>query len=186
MVGKLKRADEHLPVIKCLIRSARAGRRQGRDEKWSLDSVKAVLNSIQEMKASTEIDTSVARQKYITNQVLDEHSRTPLCTRCTWDTGAHCQSRFEIIWTKELAEAETAGHAADSILSSPGAKRQTVATEEVNTAQIVERDGGASCQLDENQLPTMDGSLDQKTTTIATKQRAVTQLSTNNVEKRYR
>ena len=35
----------------------------------------------------------------------------------------------------------TANHAADSILSSPGATGQTVATEEVNTNQIVERDG---------------------------------------------
>ena len=53
--------------------------------------------------------------------------------------------------------------------------------EEVNTDQIVERDGGASCQLDENQLQLMDVSLDQKATTTATKQRAGTQLTTNNV-----
>ena len=42
--------------------------------------------------------------------------------------------------------------------------------ENVNTDQTVERDGGASCQLD------------QKTTTTATKQRAVTQLTTTNFQ----
>ena len=161
-VGKLKRADEHLLVIRGLIRSARAGRRQARGDKWNLVSVKAVMNRIRESKA-----TSVAGQKYVTNQVLDEHRRTPLRTRCAWDTGPHCRARLEIIWTKELAEAETASHAADSILSSPdmreieslkstGAAGQTVATEEVHTDQIVERDSGVSCQLDENQLQTMD------------------------------
>ena len=77
-VGKLKRADEWLLVIKGLTRSARAGRRQARDEKWNLDSVEAVLNSIQELKASTELD----KQKNITNQFLDERSRAPLCKRC--------------------------------------------------------------------------------------------------------
>ena len=131
-----------------------------------------MLSRIQEWTARTEIDTSVARQKYITNQVLDEHSRAPLCTRCAWNTGAHCRARSEVIGTKELAEAETASHAADSVLSSPGATGQNVTTEEVNADQIVERDGGASCQLDAT----------QNATTTATKQRAVTQLTTNSVE----
>ena len=115
--------------------------------------LKAVLSRLWELKASTEIDTSAARHKNITNQALDEHSRTPLCTRCVWDTGANCRTRFEIIWTKELAE--TASHAADSILSSPRTTGQTVATEEVSTDQSDERGGGASCQLDENQLQSM-------------------------------
>ena len=52
----------------------------------------------------------------------------------------------------------------------------------MNTDQIDERNGGASCQLDEKQLPATNVSLDQKTTTTATKQRSVTQLSTNNVD----
>ena len=52
-VGMWKRSDEHLLVIKGSIRSARAGRRQSRDEKWNLDSVKAVLSRIWELKAST-------------------------------------------------------------------------------------------------------------------------------------
>ena len=60
-VGKLKRADEHSFVIRSLTRSARAGRRQARFEKWNLGSVKAVLHRIRELKTSTEIDTSVAR-----------------------------------------------------------------------------------------------------------------------------
>ena len=64
-----------------MTRSARTGRREARDEKWNLDSVKAVLNRIRELKASTEIDTSVDKQEYITNQALDKHSRTPLCTK---------------------------------------------------------------------------------------------------------
>ena len=79
------------------------------------------------------------------NQALTEHRRTPLGTRCAWEAGAHCRTRFDIIWMSEFAEAEVANHAADIILWSPGTTRQTVATEEVNTDQIVERDGGASC-----------------------------------------
>ena len=62
-VGKLKRADEHLLVIKGLTRTAGAGRRQARVQQWNLGSVKAVLNRVQEWKASTEIDTSVARSR---------------------------------------------------------------------------------------------------------------------------
>ena len=168
-------------MIKGLIRSARTGQRQVRDEKWNLDGVMALLSRLWELNASTEIDTSVARQKYITNQALDKHRRTPLCTRCAWDTGAHCRARFEIIWTKELAEAETASHAADSIPSGPdvmeieslkstGATGQSFAMEEVNTGQIVEREAETS------------GHLDQNATTITTKQSAGTQLTTNNVE----
>ena len=118
LVGKLKRADEHLLVIRSLTRSARAGRRQARVEKRNLGSVKAVWSRLWELKASTVFDTSVARQKYITNQALDEHRRTPLCTRCAWDTRTHCRTRFEIIWTNESVEGETASHVADNILSS--------------------------------------------------------------------
>ena len=103
LVGWLKRADEHSLVIRSLTRSAGAGRRQARNEKWHLDSVKAMLNRIRGMKTSTEIDTSVDRQKYITNQALDKHKRAPLCTKCAWGTGAHCRARFEIIWTNELS-----------------------------------------------------------------------------------
>ena len=58
-VTKLNRADEHLLVIRGLTRSAVAGRRHARVEKWNVDSVKAVSNSIQELKARTKIDTSV-------------------------------------------------------------------------------------------------------------------------------
>ena len=67
-------------------------------------------------------------------------------------------------------------------LKNPGTTGQIAAREEVNTAQIVERDGGASCQLDQHQLQSMKVSLDPKATTTATKQRAGTQLTTNNVE----
>ena len=47
---------------------------------------------------------------------------------------------------------------------------------------VVERDGGALCQLNENQWQTMDVSLNQNDTTTATKQRTETQLTTNSVE----
>ena len=86
---------------------------------WNLGSVKAVLNRIQELKACTEIGTSVARQKYITNQALSKHRRTPLCTRCAWDTEAHCRTRSEIIWTKESAEAEVACRTVDAVPNDP-------------------------------------------------------------------
>ena len=72
-VGKSKRDDEHLLVPRGLIRSGRAGRRQARVERWNLGSVKAVWSRLWELKASTEIDTLVARQKYITNNAEDEH-----------------------------------------------------------------------------------------------------------------
>ena len=78
LVGKSKRDDEHLVVIRGLTRSARAGRRQARVERWNLGSVKAVWSRLWELKASTEIDTLVTRQKYITNHAVDEHRRTPL------------------------------------------------------------------------------------------------------------
>ena len=85
--------------------------------------------------------------------------------------------------TKELAEAETANRAVDSIQSGPVVREieslkiteatgRTVAMDEANTDQVVERADGASRQLDEN----------QNVTTGATKQRAGTQLTPNNVE----
>ena len=110
----------------------------------------------------TELDTSVARQKYITNQALDRRGRTPLCTRCSLDTGAYspeCRARLEIIWTKELAEADRAVGRIQSgpevreieLLKTTEATGRLVAMDEVNTDQVVERAGGASRQLDENQ-----------------------------------
>ena len=90
--------------------------------------------------------------KYITNHALDEHSRSPLCTKFAWDTGAHCRARFEIIWTKELAEAETASHAVDSILSSPDVREiESLTDDQTSTRKlvrnsVVERAGGAAPQ----------------------------------------
>ena len=46
----------------------------------------------------------------------------------------------------------------------------------------MERDGGASHELDESPLQPMDVSLDQTDTTIATKQRARTPSTANNAE----
>ena len=59
---------------------------------------------------------------------------------------------------------------------------QPVEMEGVSTDQVVERAGGASPQLDEEQVQPMDVSLDQSVTTSATKRRAETQLTLNNVE----
>ena len=72
-------------------------------------SVKALLVSLWELRVPTDFDTPLTRQKYITNQMLDQHGRTPLCTRCSLGTGSHssdCRARFEATWTMELAEAE--------------------------------------------------------------------------------
>ena len=154
-----------------------------------MDSVKAVLIRSWELKVSMKLDTSAVRPKYITDQVLDKHGRTPLCTRCALGTEAHtseCRARFEIIWTIELAEAETTSRAADSVPSSADVREigslvfteatgQPVEMEGVSTDQIVERAGGASPQLDEEQVQSMDVSLDQSATISATKRRAETQ-----------
>ena len=160
--------------------SARGIRRKPREEQWNLESVKAVLVSPWELRVRTEFDAPLTRQKYINNQMLDQHRRTLLCTRCSLGTGSHssdCRSRIEAIWTKELAEAQVpnraeADRAADSVprgpdvtesepVASTEAAGQPAATE-VSTDQVVERDGGASCQLDENQWQPMEVSLDQR------------------------
>ena len=52
----------------------------------------------------------------------------------------------------------------------------------MNADQVVERDGGASHQLDESQLQPMDVSLDQYDTTVATKQRPRTPSTANTAE----
>ena len=110
-------------------------------------------------------------------------TRTKLCTRCALGTGAHsseCRARFATIWTKELAEAEVACHADDRIpvgldvkeresLESAEAAGQLVEMEGASTDQDVERAGGASPQLDEEQVQLMDKSLDQNATTGATR-----------------
>ena len=101
LVGKLKRDDEHLLVIRGLTRSARAGRRQAPSRKggiWAASKQRGVV--LWELKASTTNDTSVARQKYITNEASDEHRRAPICTRCAWDIRAQCRTRFVIILTR--------------------------------------------------------------------------------------
>ena len=166
------------------------------EEQWNLDSVKAVLIRSWDLKVSTKLDTSAVRPKYITNQVLDKHGRAPLCTRCALGTEAHsseCRARFEIIWTKELAGAEITSRAADSVPSGPDVREigslefteatgQPVEMEGVSTDQVVERAGGASPQLDEEQVQPMDVSLDQSVTASATKRRAETQLTLNSVE----
>ena len=102
-------------------------------------------------------------------------------------------ARFEIIWTKELAEAEITSRAADSVPSGPDAReigslelpeatRQPVEMVWVSTDQVVDRAGGASPQLDEEQVQPMDVSLDQSATTSATMRRAETPLTPNSVE----
>ena len=195
-VGKFQRADEHLLVIKGLTRSAGAGRRQVRDEKWNLCSVKAVLNRFRELKTSTEIDTSVARQKYITNQALTEHRRTPLCTGIQEHIAEH---DFEIIWAKVFAEAEVANRTVDAVPIDPNVRvsepvepaaeaggqlaameantdgqgdvRGNTTDGQNSTRKLVRNPAvvwadGAVPQPDVSQARPMDVSLDQKATTF--------------------
>ena len=66
---------------------------------------------------------------------------------------------------------------------SAEATGRTVVMEEVKTDQIVESDGGASCQLEQSQLQSMKVSLNGgDTTTTATGQRVRPRWITNNVE----
>ena len=57
-----------------------------------------------------------------------------------------------------------------------------VGTRKLVRNRVVERDGWASCHLDENQWQTMDVSLNQNATTIAAKRRTETQLMAHSVE----
>ena len=109
------------------------------------------------------------------------------------------------MWTKECADAEVANRIVDAVpidptarvgdsvepaaaaSGQPAAMERNTTNDQTGTRNlarnpVVEGDDRASCQPDENQLQTVDVSLDQKTTTTATKQRAATQLATNNVE----
>ena len=88
-VGKSERSDEHLLAIRGSTSSGRAIRRKPHDEQWNLESVKAVLVSLWKLRVRTEFDAPLTRQKYITNQMLDQHGRTPLCTRCFLSKGSH-------------------------------------------------------------------------------------------------
>ena len=75
-------------------------------------------------------------------------------------------------------------------LKSSGATRQTAAMDKTNDRTgtrklvrnpVVERAGSVAPQPDVSEAQTMDVSLNQRATTTATKQRAGTQLTTNNV-----
>ena len=89
-------------------------------KKLNLDSVKAVWSRLWELKASTEIDTWVTSQKCITNHAVDEHQAyTTLHKMRLGYEAARSRHRVDISWTKEVAEAESASHTADNVLSSP-------------------------------------------------------------------
>ena len=125
---------------------------------------KAVLVSPWELRLRTEFDAPLTRQKYITNQMLDQHGRTPLCTTCSLGRGSHssdCRARFEAIWTKELAEAEVpiraeaevANRAVDAVPIDPNVRGSEPvepaaaaggqpAAMEVSTDPVVKRAGG--------------------------------------------
>ena len=85
---------------------------------------------------------------------------------------------------KRLMKQNQRAHTADNVLSSPSCARmsstsveatgRTVVMEEVNTDQIVERDGGAPCQVQSMTVSMNRGG----TTTAAT----VPRCSTNTVE----
>ena len=202
-VGKSERSDEHLLAIRGSTYPARAIRKKPRDEQWNLESVKAVLVSPWELRVRSEFDASVTRQKYITNQMLDQYGRTPLCTRCPLGTGSRssdCRARFESIWTEELAEAEVPiraeaeveHRAVDAVANDPNvrvseplepaAAGDQLAAMEVNTDPVVERACGASPWPGVSQAQPMDVSLEQRVTTGATKRAAEIQLTPNSVE----
>ena len=121
----------------------------------------------------TEFDAPLTRQKYVTNQMLDKHGRKPCCARCSLVTGSHssdCRARFEVMWTKELdeaegpirADAEVANRAVGAVPLDPNvrvsepvepaaAASGQLAAMEVNTDPVVERAGGAAPQPDVSQ-----------------------------------
>ena len=161
-----------------------------RDEQWNLESVKAVLVR----PCATDFEAPLSRQKYITNHMLDQHGRTPLCTRCSLGTGSHSsdsRARFEAIWIKELAEAEVpiraeadvANRAVDAVPIDPNVRVSEPvgpaaaaggqpAAMEVNTDPVVEGAGGAALQPDVSQAQPMEVSLALRVTTGATKRAA--------------
>ena len=141
---------------------------------------KAVLVRPWELRVRTEFDAPAVRQKYITNQAPDKHGRTPLCTRCALEhrsTLVRVSSLIRSHVDQMLAEAEVASRADDRIPVGPDVKEseslesteaagQPVEMEGVSTDQVVERAGGASLQLDEEQVQLMDLSLDQSASRI--------------------
>ena len=161
-------------------------------------------NCVCELRVRTELDAPPTRQKYTTKQMLDQHGRKPLCTRCLLGTGSHssdCRARLEAIWTKELAEAEVpiraeaevAKRAVDAAPSDPNVRvsepvepaaaagGQPVAME-VNTDPVVEWAGGAAPRPDVSPAQPMEVSLEQRVTKEARKRAAETQLTRNSVE----
>ena len=114
----------------------------------------------------------------------------------------HCRTRNESIWIKEFGEAEVANRTVDvvpidpnvrssekvepaaAVGGQPTAMMRNTTNDQTGTRKlvrntVVETNGGASRQLDENQWQTMDVSLSQNATATATEQ---TQLTTNSVE----
>ena len=89
------------------------------------------------------------------------------------------RARFEIIWIKELIEAEIASCTDDSVPSDPEVRAVELlkmmeatgqpAIVEVHTVQVVERAGGVSRQLDGNQSQPVEVSLGRSTITGVTK-----------------
>ena len=144
-------------------------------------------------EVNTRIDTSVDSQKYIMNQALNEHRGTPFCTRYAEDAGTHCRTRLDIIWAKELAEADTASHTVDGILSSPGVReiealkstRTTGQTAAMDNITSNDRTGyketcteSSCCKIwrgimsaGRGSVQTRNVSLDSRTTTTAAKQK---------------
>ena len=124
-VGKSERLVEQLTAVRGFNYSARAIQRKPRDEQWNVEGVKVVLMSFWKMRVHTKHDTAITRQKYISNQKLDQYGRKPICTRCLLGARAHvsdCRARFNVIPIKELeaqvsirTEVETANRDADAV-----------------------------------------------------------------------
>ena len=130
-VGKPERSDEHLIRGSTFFSQSDSEKTTCRTVEFG--ECQSCVVSPWYVRVRTELDAPPTRQKYITNQMLDQHGRTPLCRRCSLGAGSHssdCRARFEAIWTKELAEAdvpiraeaEVANLAADAVPIDPNVR----------------------------------------------------------------
>ena len=159
-VGKLKRADEHLLVMRSGI--------------WAV-SYSGIENEYGNRHTSCQ--TEVRHE----SSVERTQAYTTLHTRCAWDTGAHCRARFEIIWTKEFAEAEVVNSTVDAVPFDPNVRvsepvepaaaaggqptameANTDGQRDVRGNTTHGRAGGAAPQPVVSQARPMDVSLDQR------------------------
>ena len=96
----------------------------------------------------------------------------------TWESASQLSPRLQAGGQLSAMEANTDGQRDVRGNTTDG----HIGTKKLVRNPVVERAGGAAPQADVSQARPMDVSLDQKAITTDTKQRAETQLTTNNVE----